>query len=349
MKKRMRSIASARRAGLRPDPRPDGWPLSRPFAIGALELPNRVVQAPLAGIANAAFRRQSRRHGAGLVVSEMISSRALVHGNERTRAMVAIGDDEQPAAVQLLGFEPAVMAEAARIAQDAGAVAVDVNMGCPVKKVCKTGAGAALLDDPQTGAAIVSAMVQAVDVPVTVKMRRGTTPDRARPAEVARALVDAGAAAVFLHPRAAQEEYTGTADHEVTAAVVAAVDVPVIASGDVVDAVSAAGVMDRTGCAAVALARGCLGNPWAFSDLVEARAASVRPLAEVVAELERFGDDVAALLGERTASVYLRKFYPWYLADHDVGGQELEALVTAETRHDAAAILHRIEARPIAA
>ncbi len=345
----MRSIAAARRAARAPDPRPDGWPLAAPFRIGDVAIENRVVQAPLAGIANAAFRRQSRRHGAGLVVSEMISSRALVHGNARTRAMVEIGADEQPAAVQLLGVEPEVMAEAAVIAAEAGAVAVDVNMGCPVRKVCKTGAGAALLDDPATGAAIVSAMAKAVEIPVTVKMRRGTTPDRARPAEVARALVDAGAAAVFLHPRAAKDEYSGTADHSVTAEVVEAVEVPVIASGDVVDARSAVAVVDRTGCAAVALARGCLGNPWAFADIVAGRPPAVHDLPEVVEELEAFGDDIAELLGERTASVYLRKFYPWYLADHDVGGPTLEALVTAETRHDAGAILHRIAARPLAA
>jgi tRNA-dihydrouridine synthase B len=349
VKKRMRSIAAARRAARAPDPRPGGWPLVEPFEIGDLTLQNRVVQAPLAGIANAAFRRQSRRHGAGLVVSEMISSRALVRGHERTRAMIELGSDEHPAAIQLLGFEPDVMAEAAVMAAEAGAVAVDINMGCPVKKVCKTGAGAALLDDPEAGTALVSAMVRAVDIPVTVKMRRGTTPDNSRPTEVAKALVDAGAAAVFLHPRAAKDEYSGTADHTVTAAVVAAVDVPVIASGDVVDAASAVRVIDETGCAAVALARGCLGNPWAFADVVAGRAPSPRSRSEVVAELTAFGDDIAALLSERTASVYLRKFYPWYLADHDVDGQTLEALVTAETRHEAAAILHQVVAQPLAA
>jgi tRNA-dihydrouridine synthase B len=345
----MRSVAAARRAARAPEPRGGGWPLSQPLRIGDLTIENRVVQAPLAGIANAAFRRQSRRHGAGFVVSEMVSSRALVRGHERTKAMVRIGLDEHPAAVQLLGFEADVMAQAATMAVEAGAVAIDVNMGCPVKKVCKTGAGAALLDDPAGAAAIVSAMVRAVDVPVTVKMRRGTRPDTSRPAEVAKALVNAGAAAVFFHPRAARDEYSGTADHSVTAAVVEAVDVPVIASGDVVDASSAVRVLDETGCAAVALARGCLGNPWAFADVVAGRAPSTRSRAEVVSELTAFGDDVADLLGERTASVYLRKFYPWYLADHDVSGQTLEALVTAETRHEAAAILHQVVAQPLAA
>jgi len=349
VRKRMRAVVAARRGGRVPEAPEGRWPLAEPFRIGPVRVDNRIVQAPLAGIANAAYRRQSRRHGAGLVVSEMVSAKALVHGNPRTHDMISIGADEQPAAVQLLGSEPGVMAEAARMVEAAGAVAIDVNLGCPVKKICKSGAGAALLDDPPAIARIVAAMARAVRVPVTVKMRRGTTVRDARPVEVARTAAEAGAAAVFFHPRAAAEEYAGVADHSTTAEVAAAVEVPVVASGDVVDAASALSTLERSGCAAVAIGRGGLGNPWIYGDLVGRRAPGPRPLPEIVAELLGFADDVATVLGERTASVYLRKFYPWYLAGHDVGGAVVDALVTAETRQDARRILERLVEAPVAA
>jgi tRNA-dihydrouridine synthase B len=179
------------------------WPLAEPFRIAGVTAPNRLVQAPLAGIGNWAFRRQSRRHGAGLVVSEMVSSHGVVHGNRRTRDMLAVRADEHPVGIQLFGADPAVMAEAAREVQEAGADLVDVNMGCPVPKICRTGAGAALLAEPGRAAAVVEAMVRAVSIPVTVKMRRGLTSATSRPAETARRLEAAGAAAICIHPRAA--------------------------------------------------------------------------------------------------------------------------------------------------
>ena len=222
------------------------------------------------------------------------------------------------------------MAEAARRVEEAGADLVDVNMGCPVPKICKTGAGAALLDDLDQAAAIVAAMSAAVRIPVTVKMRRGVRAGDARPAEAARRLVDAGAAAIFFHPRAAIEQYAGTADHRSTAEVVRAVEVPVIASGDITTPAEARAVVQETGCAAVAIGRAALGNPWAFRDMATG---SVRPrpsLEETLAEILAFAEDVRAALGDHRAGAYMRKFYPWYLTGHGVAGLR-EEIVTAPT------------------
>lgn len=344
MKKRMRATLTTR---VRPGAEPahsGPWPLAEPFWIGGVEVANRVVQAPLAGIANAPFRRQSRRHGAGLAVSEMVSAHGLVHGNRRTRELIAIDDEPGPVAIQIFGADPAVMAEAAAIVEDAGADIIDVNMGCPVRKICKTGAGAALLSDPAAGAEAVAAMVGSVRVPVTVKMRRGVTPATARPAEAARMMVDAGAAAITFHPRAAVEEYRGRADHSVTALVAAAVDVPVIASGDIADAAEALRVVDETGCDAVAIGRAGLGDPWVFGAIASG-AASERPSAdEVVAEATAFAREVAALVGPERATGYMRRFYPWYLAGLPVGRAALGALQTAPSLDEALAMMAEVAA-----
>lgn len=344
MKKRMQAVLVARRDAAGPglEPPAGDWPLALPFTVGGLTVGNRVVQAPLAGIANWAFRRQSRRHGAGLAVSEMIASLGIVHGNRRTMDMLATAPDEGPVATQLFGADPAAMAEAARAAVAAGASLLDVNMGCPVPKICKTGAGAALLDDLDRAAAIVRAMTDAVAVPVTVKMRRGVRASDARPAEAARRLADAGASAIFFHPRAAAEEYGGTADHRHTAEVVAAVDVPVIASGDITTPAGALAVVEGTGCAAVAVGRAPLGNPWLFDALATGGAVHHPGLDEVVGEVEGFAADVRAALGDHRACHYMRKFYPWYLAAHRVPPGTAEALVTAPSLDAALGLLRAL-------
>jgi tRNA-dihydrouridine synthase B len=345
MKKRMQNVLTARRRGdARPEapPAPSSWPLAEPFSIGDLRLDNRIVQAPLAGIANWAYRSQSRRHGAGFTVSEMVASMGIHHGNRRTRDMLAVAKTEHPVGVQLFGGDPDIMAEAARVAVDAGADLIDINMGCPVPKICKTGAGAALLDDLDRAAAIVSAMQRAVDVPVTVKMRRGMRVGDARPGEAARRLADAGAAAIFFHPRAAVERYDGRADHGITAQVVAAVDVPVIASGDITTADEARAVLEETGCAAIAIGRAALGNPWTFTAMATGAAPPPMSLAETVQEVHRFAADVRTALGDHRACAYLRKFYPWYLTGHEVPVADREAIVTSPTIDDALQRLDRL-------
>jgi nifR3 family TIM-barrel protein len=287
--------------------------LADTWSIGDVEIPGRVVLAPMAGVSVQAFRRQGRRHGAGLVCSEMVSACGLGHGNERTRDYLRIAADERPLAVQIFGSDPVLMADAARMCVAAGADIVDINMGCPVRKVTKTGAGATLTEDgAERGARVVEAVAAAVDVPVTVKMRRGVQDGSRDFAVAGPRFVEAGARALTLHPRSARQMYTGRADHQLTAELVALVDVPVIASGDIDSRERAHAVLETTGCAAVMIGRGAQGNPWLLQSLREDR--DVVPTNEqVIAEHVRFVRETVRELGERRAVHFLRKFHGWYL------------------------------------
>jgi tRNA-dihydrouridine synthase B len=282
------------------------------WRIGTVEIPTRLVLAPMAGVSVQAFRRQGRRFGAGLVCSEMVSCAGLHHGNERTLGYLRIAGDEHPLAVQVFGSDPAVMAEAARMVEDAGADIVDINFGCPVRKVTKTGAGATLLDDPSRAAGIVEAVAAAVDIPVSVKMRRGLEDGSRTCLELGPRLVEAGASSLTLHPRSARQMYTGEADHSLTRELVERVDVPVVASGDVTSRARAQTVLATTGSAAVMVGRAAQGNPWALRAIVEDDAAE--PSREdVAAELILFIRETVRELGEQRATGFLKKFYGWYL------------------------------------
>src|SRR4051794_40087113 len=214
--------------------------------IRDVEVPTRVVLAPMAGVSVQAFRRQGRRYGAGLVCSEMVSCAGIEHGNERTLGYLRVASDEHPLAIQIFGSDPRAMAEAARMVESVGADLVDMNFGCPVRKVTKTGAGAHLLQDADLAYRITEAVASAVSVPVSVKMRRGVENGSRSCLEVGPRLVDAGAATLTLHPRSAKQMYTGYADHSLTAELVELVDVPVIASGDVTSHAKAQAVLDAT-------------------------------------------------------------------------------------------------------
>jgi tRNA-dihydrouridine synthase B len=285
--------------------------LATPWCIREVEIPTRLVLAPMAGVSVQAFRRQGRRFGAGLVCSEMVSVAGIQHGNERTLGYLRVAADEHPLAIQIFGSDPGAMAEAARAVAAAGADIVDINFGCPVKKVTKTGAGASLLDDPGLATAIVGAVAGAVDLPVSVKMRRGTENGSRACLELGPQLVAAGAASLTLHPRSARQMYTGTADHSLTAELVSLVGVPVIASGDVTSRARAQAVLATTGAAAVMVGRVAQGNPWALREIMGETAEPSRE--EVVAELLLFIRETVRELGEHRATGFLKKFYGWYL------------------------------------
>jgi tRNA-dihydrouridine synthase B len=286
--------------------------LRESWHIGGVEIPTRLVLAPMAGVSVQAFRRQGRRYGAGLVCSEMVSCAGIEHRNERTLGYLRVASDEHPLAIQLFGSNPAAMADAARMVEAAGADLIDVNFGCPVRKVTKTGAGASLLDDPALASRIVEALVEATPLPVTVKMRRGLRNGSRTCLEVGPQLVAAGASSLTLHPRSAEQMYTGTADHSLTAELAALVDVPVIASGDVTSRARAQAVLATTGAAAVMVGRGAQGNPWALREIVDGDDAEPTR-EEIVAELLLFVRETARELGERRALGFLKKFYGWYL------------------------------------
>jgi tRNA-dihydrouridine synthase B len=300
------------------------------WTIGDVEIPSRIVLAPMAGVSVQAFRRQGRRFGAGLVCSEMVSSCGLSYGNERTLGYLRISSDEHPLAVQIFGSEADRMAEAAQMVVAAGADIVDINFGCPVRKVTKTGAGASALEDHDLACELVSAVVSAVDVPVTVKMRRGLRNGSRAALELGPKLEALGVASLTLHPRSAQQMYTGTADHALTAELVELVGVPVIASGDVTDRRSAERVIEATGAAAVMVGRGAQGRPWALREMA-GEGAGEADADEVVAELVRFMREVVREMGDERATGFLRKFYGWYLRGLPGAKQIRGMLVTCAT------------------
>ena len=283
------------------------------WSLGGVTLANRLVLAPLAGIGNWFVRLQAKRYGAGLVVSEMVSSFGLAYGNERTvREFLRIHPEEHPVSVQLFGHDAEVMREAAAMVADAGADLIDLNMGCPVRKVCKTGAGAALLDDPDKAVAIATAAREGGGLPVTVKLRPGQKPGDRAGVELARRLVDeAGVAGIAFHPRHASQQHKGKPDYELARELVEAIDVPVIISGGLQDDERALAAFEQSGAEALMLARGSLGNPWLFERLLGTRT-SEPTQQEVLDELAWVIDRAEEHLGVERAGRYLRKFYPWY-------------------------------------
>jgi nifR3 family TIM-barrel protein len=289
--------------------------LTDPFRIGDVEISNRVLLAPLAGIGNWFVRLQAKRHGAGLAVSEMVSSFALHYRNERTmRELMRIHPDEHPVSVQLFGHDAEVMRSGAAIAAEAGADLIDINMGCPVPKVRRTGAGAQLLRDPDLALALARGAIAGGDgVPVTVKLRSGIEAGDRSGFELAVRLVEeAGVAAIAFHPRAATKGHKGKPDYELTRRLVERVRVPVIVSGGLSSAEAARRAYEESDADAVMIARGSLGNPWLFEELTGQRLRPPSP-AEIAAELLWVMDGAEEHLGSERAERYLRKFYPWYM------------------------------------
>ncbi len=291
--------------------------LGTPWRIGPVEVPNRVLLAPLAGIGNWFVRLQAKRYGAGLAVSEMVSSFAIHHRNEKTmRELLRIHPDERaggPVSIQLFGHDPEVMRSAAATVAEHGADLIDLNMGCPVPKVCKTGAGAALIKDPDTAVAVARAAREGSGLPVTVKLRSGQRPGETDGYDLAHRLVhEAGVSAIGFHPRSAAVHHKGTPDYDLAARLVQSLDAPVILTGGLSTAQAVHAGYERTGAAAVMLARGSLGNPWLFGQVLGTRADDPTR-DEVLAELYWVMERAVEHLGADRAGRYLRKFYPWYL------------------------------------
>jgi nifR3 family TIM-barrel protein len=288
--------------------------LTDSWTLGGVRIANRVVLAPLAGIGNWFVRLQAKRYGAGLVVSEMVSSFAVHYRNERTcRELLRIHPDEHPVSMQLFGHHPDVMASAAEQVAAAGADLIDINMGCPVPKVCKTGAGAALLQDPAKAVALARAAARGSGLPVTVKLRTGIRPGDLSGVETAKRLVyDGGVAGLSIHPRHASQRHSGKPDYELVRTLVEELPVPVLISGGLHTVEAARAAFDQTGAAGVLLARGSLGNPWLFTRLLGGRAEEPTR-EEVLTELDWVIASAREHLGEERAGGYLRKFYPWYV------------------------------------
>lgn len=282
--------------------------------LGGVSIANRVVLAPLAGIGNWFVRLQAKRYGAGLTVSEMVSSHGLAYGDRRTRTeFLRLHPEEGPTSVQLFGADPAIMREAAAIVRESGASLIDLNMGCPVKKVCRTGAGSSMLHDPDNAVAVAIAAGEGGGLPVTVKLRPGFKPGERHGVTLAHRLAEeAGVAGIAFHPRHSSQQHKGPPDYDLAREVVESLPVPVIVSGGLLTEEKARNVFEQTGAAAIMLARGSLGNPWLFARVTGERAGLPGP-DEVIAELLWVIDRAGEHYDDGRAARYLRKFYPWYL------------------------------------
>src|SRR3954447_26782154 len=287
--------------------------LTDPLGTRGARVPNRGGLAPLAGIGNWFIRMQARRHGAGLAVSEMVSSFGIKYGDKRTlREFLRIHPDEHPVSIQLFGHDPEVMKIAAEKVREAGADLIDINMGCPVKKVVKTGAGASLLENPAKAVAIARAAAEGSGLPVTVKLRSGLVPGDRRGLDVARRLVeDAGVAGIALHPRHASQQHKGKPDYDLARELVETLPAPVLLTGGLSSAEKALDAYEQTGAAAILLARGSLGNPWIFEQVLGSRIEEPS-VEEIVAELNWVIDRAEEHFGVERAGRWLRKAYPWY-------------------------------------
>jgi tRNA-dihydrouridine synthase B len=317
--------------------------LTDSWRLGPYEVPNRVLLAPLAGIGTWFVRLQARRYGAGMTVSEMVSSFAIHHRNAKTMTeLLRIHPDERdavspaPISIQLFGQDPDVMRSAAEVVASAGADVIDINMGCPVPKVCKTGAGAALISDPDTAVEVARAAA-ASGLPVTVKLRSGQRPGETDGVALAHRLVEeAGVAAIAFHPRSAAVGHKGQPDYELAARLVASLGAPVILTGGLHSADEVVAAYERTGAAAVMLARGSLGNPWLFEKLLGL--GDGQPSADaVVVELAWLTERAVEHLGESRATGWLRKAYPWYVERLGVDGSAAKELNAALLRSDSIA------------
>lgn len=304
--------------------------------IGSVNIEGRLTLAPMAGVTDFAFRRICRELGAALTVTEMVSARALVYRDEKTKSLLYIPPEEHPCAVQIFGHEPEIMAEAAQLALKlSGADILDINMGCPVGKIVRGGDGSALMQDPELAGRIVEAVVSAVSAPVTVKFRKGWDGGSVNAVEFAKVIQSAGAAAITVHGRTRTQMYAGRADWDIIRDVRRAVDIPVIANGDVFTPEDAAHILRYTGCELAMAGRGSFGNPWLFQQanalLAGEPVPELPPLPERIALAERQIRELALLRGEHAACMEARHHVPWYLHGVPHAAYYRQQLVHVET------------------
>ncbi|HCB67129.1 MAG TPA: tRNA dihydrouridine synthase DusB [Acholeplasmataceae bacterium] len=310
------------------------------FKIGNLVIENKIILAPMAGVSNSPFRILSRKYGAGLVFAEMVSDKGLLYNNEKTIKLLYMTDVEKPMAQQIFGSDLKTMVEAAvYIDKNSNADIIDINMGCPVPKVAiKAQAGSALMKNPDLIYEIVSEIVKRVSKPVTVKIRSGWDHSSVNAVEVAKRIEAAGAAAITVHARTRSQGYSGLADYDVIKAVKEAVKIPVIGNGDVIDGPSAKRMLEHTGCDAVMIGRGALGNPWIFREIdayLKDGTILDRPSHEEIREMMvSHLDSLVELKGEHIAVLEMRSHGPWYLKGIEHATQLRKQLSQTKTRNE---------------
>jgi len=316
--------------------------------IGGVEIAGRVALAPMAGVTDIAFRGLCRSLGAALTCTEMVSSKALMYQDRKSRELLRLGEGEHPAAAQIFGSEPEVMGEAAAKALEvSGADIIDINMGCPVGKVVKSGDGSALMREPDKAMRIIESVCASVKAPVTVKIRKGWDKGSVNAVEFAQMAEAAGAAAITVHGRTRAQMYAGVADWDIIRDVKKAVTIPVIANGDVFSGQDAARILRYTGADMVMIARGAFGDPWIFARANAALAGQeeppLPPLAERIDTAVAQFELAAKYRGEKIACLEARRHFCWYLRGVAHSGAFKRRIVAVETLEDIRALAAEIK------
>ena len=317
--------------------------INSPLRIGQVELPNRLILAPMAGITDRPFRQLCRRLGAGMAVSEMVSADPKLSRHRKSLERLDHSDEPGPIAVQLLGNYAWALAEAARRQADLGADLIDINLGCPAKKVCRRAAGSALLRDEPFVGRLLAAVVEAVDIPVTLKTRTGWSPETRNLPRIARIAEDSGIAMLTVHGRTRACGFTGCAEHQSLAAIRTQVRMPLVANGDIDSPESVRQVLARTGADAVMIGRAALGRPWLFRDIVDTFGAARRTLQSPDSRLQRILTAhlkaLYAFYGEGRGVRIARKHIAWYLLQHP----SRQGQVAADQRRSAVAAIQQAQ------
>lgn len=313
------------------------------LTIGNVELANRYILAPMAGVTDLPFRLLCREMGAGLLCMEMVSAKAILYGNKNTKSLLEIHPEEPPVSLQLFGSDPDIMSEIAKRIEELPFAFLDINMGCPVPKIVRNGEGSALMQKPQLVHEIVSKVSRAIQKPVTVKIRKGFNDEMINAVEIAKIIEDAGGAAVAVHGRTREQYYSGKADWDIIRQVKEAVSIPVIGNGDVASGEDAQRMFQETGCDGIMIGRAAQGNPWIFRDLIQYEETGKNPKKRNVGEVREMMLRHAKLQmkykGDYTAIREMRKHVAWYTTgfpnsarlrneiNHAESYEELEALL----------------------
>ncbi len=310
--------------------------------IGSVTLENNLVLAPLAGITNLPFRLLAKEAGCGLVCSEMISSNGLIHRSRKTEQLLDSTSEEKPLSVQIFGASPDIMAEAGRMVEDSGADILDINFGCSVKKVVKTGAGAALMRTPDIAEAVITKVQQAVSIPLTIKIRSGWDNTGTQALEIARIAENCGVSAIAVHPRTATQGFGGYADWSLIAAVKKEVSIPVIGNGDITSADDAIRMLETTGCDGIMIGRAAIGKPLIFSNVLALLNNEPEPIYDIDSMfrvMHRFLDASVRYFGETHACYMMRSRLGWFVKGLPHASRFRESIKMISTQSQAEALM----------